>query len=89
MKHSVFQFNLEAICSLSKYSELPKKDSHLKYNLEKIFFKKRQGCVGTLRYGLHHLWKMEMFKRNQLHKLEDALVDQMPWVAIDIDILSI
>ena len=33
VEHSVFHFNLQAICSLSKYSELPKKDSHLKYNL--------------------------------------------------------
>ena len=36
VKHSVFHFNLEAICSLSKYSELPKKDSHLKYNFGKM-----------------------------------------------------
>ena len=63
MKHSVFQFNLEAICSLSKYSELPKKDSHLKYNLEKIFFQEK-----TRMRGYATIWGASLVETGNVQK---------------------
>ena len=59
VEHSVFHFNLAAICSLSKYSELPKKDSHLKYDFGEIFFvEKTSRDMGRLCHDLNDLCEL-------------------------------